>query len=400
MKKSYKIKIEPLTVVHVGTGNELLPTDYTVVPSPNNTAVKKYVKFSSDKIIDKILSSGTPQQKAEMQKACDSNDINQLAKFFNKYFYFGVDYDANVTRDFSTLHSKKIGQGLFENSLAVNEMLHHANKPYIPGSSIKGAIRTAILNQILLKDMSDDEYDKLADFADEEKQKDFKKAAKYEKQIQEKALSMLKVSGIDSAKLDPFRCLEISDCEFSARNQIVGQTKIVKFNKAKQELVGKNDGPQIIAEAISGNLMKKENFSEFQLRINEDLQNVELSNGFCINMQIDLEKIVSACNFFFKKEFNEEYQKFYENAYDGVDEIFELKKIIDSIPENSKNQFLIRVGRWSQVESVTLGNDFRNPKTPTKNGKVMPYGTSRTVFNYDGQYLPMGWCKCTVEEDK
>ena len=398
MKKSYKIKIEPLTAVHVGTGNELLPTDYTVVPSPNNAAVKKYVKFSSDKIIDKILSSGTPQQKVEMQKACDSNDINQLAKFFNKYFYFGVDYDANVTRDFSTLHSKKIGQGLFENSLAVNEMLHHANKPYIPGSSIKGAIRTAILNQILLKDMSDDEYEKLADFADEEKQRDFKKAAKYEKQIQEKALSMLKVSGIDSAKLDPFRCLEISDCEFSAKNQIVGKMRNAKIDKFKKELVF-ND-MQIIAEAISGKLMKKENSSEFQLRINEDLQNVELSNGFCINMQIDLEKIVSACNFFFKKEFNEEYQKFYKDAYDGVDEIFELKKIIDSISENSKNQFLIRVGRWSQVESVTLGNDFRNPKTPTKNGKVMPCGTSRTVFNYDGQYLPMGWCKCTVEEDK
>lgn len=395
MKKTYKIKIEPLTALHVGTGNELLPIDYTVVPAPNNAVVKKYVKFSSDKIIDKILSSGTVQQKGEMQKACDSNDINQLAKFFDKYFYMGIDYDANVTREFSSLHSKKIGQGLFENSLAVNEMLHHANKPYIPGSSIKGAVRTAILNQVLLKEMSDAEYDELVSMTDEKKHKDLKKSGSYEKQIQEQALSMLKVSGIDSAKLDPFRCVEISDCEFSAKNQIVGKMRNAKIDKFKKELVF-ND-MQIIAEAICGKLTKKENYSEFELRINEDLQNAELNNGFCINMQIDLEKIISACNFFFKKEFNEEYQKFYKDAYDGVDEIFELKKIIDSIPENSTNQFLIRVGRWSQVESVTFEENFRNPKTPAKKGKVMPSGTSRTVFNYDGQYLPMGWCKCTVQ---
>lgn len=396
MKKTYKIKIEPLTAVHIGTGNELLPTDYTVVPVPNNPAVKKYVKFSSNKIIDKILSGGSSQQKSELQKVCDSNDINQLAKFFNKYFFMGIDYDANITRDFNSVYSKKINQGLFENSLAVNEMLHHANKPYIPGSSIKGAVRTAVLNQILLRDMSDKEYNELVSMADEKKQKDFKKSGNYEKQIQEKALSMLKVQKIDSAKLDPFRCVEISDCEFSAKNQIVGKMRNAKIDKFKKELIF-ND-MQIIAEAICGKLTKKENCSEFELRINEDLQNVELQNGFCINMPIDLEKIISSCNFFFKSQFNEEYKKFYKEAYEGVEEIFELKKIIDSIPENSVNQFLIRVGRWSQVEFVTFEENFRNPKTPTKRGKVMPSGTSRTVFNYDGQYLPMGWCKCTVQE--
>ncbi len=398
MKKTYKIKIEPLTAVHIGTGNELLPTDYVLTTAPNNPSVKKYVKFSSDKIIDKILSSGTAQQKTEMQKACDSNNINELARFFNKYFYMGIDYDADVTRELNSLYSKKINQSLFENSLAVNEMRHFANKPYIPGSSIKGAIRTAVLNQILLQDMSDKEYDELVSMADEKKQKDLKKKGSYEKQIQEKALLMTKVEKIDSAKLDPFRCVEISDCEFSAKNQIVGKMRNAKIDKFKKELVF-ND-MQIIAEAISGKLLKKESTSVFNLRINEDLQNVELNNGFCINMQIDLEKIISACNFFFKKEFNEEYQKFYKDAYDGVDEIFELKKIINSIPENSTNEFLIRVGRWSQVESVTFEENFRNPKTPVKKGKVMPFGTSRTVFNYDGQYLPMGWCKCTVEEDK
>ena len=62
------------------------------------------------------------------------------------------------------------------------------------------------------------------------------------------------------------------------------------------------------------------------------------------------------------------------------------------------NSFVIRVGRWSQVEFVTFGSDFRSPKTsPGKGGKPKGWGGTRTLFDYNGQYLPMGWCKCTIK---
>ncbi len=398
MKKTYKIKIEPLTALHVGTGEKITPLDYKMVKvkSSDGKIKRKYARFSTDSILRRIATD--ENLSSEFDKFSEKSDMKSLQSFFHSQVENeDILYLCEVTKDFEEKYNENIKKDPLQNAAEVLEMYRPegAKFPTIPGSSIKGAIRTAILNQVLLKEMSDSEYDELVSMADEKKQKDLKKSGSYEKQIQEQALSMLKVSGIDSAKLDPFRCVEISDCEFSAKNQIVGKMRNAKIDKFKKELVF-ND-MQIIAEAICGKLTKKENYSEFELRINEDLQNAELNNGFCINMQIDLEKIISACNFFFKKEFNEEYQKFYKDAYDGVDEIFELKKIIDSIPENSTNQFLIRVGRWSQIESVTFEENFRNPKTPTKKGKVMPSGTSRTVFNYDGQYLPMGWCRCTVQ---
>lgn len=398
MKQIYKIKIEPLTAVHIGTGEKLLPIDYTLV-APKNSSTKNYVKFSSDRIIDSILSSGTSQQKQELQKASDENNINALAAFFQKYFYLGIDYDSRITQSFFDLYSKKIKLGLFENSLEVNQILHHETKPYIPGSSIKGAIRTAVLNKSLLKDLPQEVYDDLLEMANNEKQKDLRKAGKYDDKIQVKALSMLKVKDIDNAKLDPFRCIEITDCDFSSKTQLVGQMENLKIDRHKNEL--QSESMQIIAESISGKLADcKFSSSEFLIRINEDLQNIELNNGFCINFQISLKEIISACNFFFRKQFNEEYKKFYQDAYDKIDKISELKQIIDAIPENSENEFLLRVGRWSQIEYVTFGKDFRNPKTPVKKGKVMPSGTSRTVLNYNGQYLPMGWCKCTVENEE
>lgn len=393
MKECYKIKIEPLTAVHIGTGEKILPLDYKL-ESLNGSEIKKYVKFSSDKIIDYILKSGSPQQKLELQKISDENNINTLASFFQKYFYLGIAYDARITIGFLNLYSQKIKAGLFENSLEVNQMLHHESNPYIPGSSIKGAVRTAVLNQILLKNLPQDAYDELLEMADDEKEKDFKKAGKYAEKIQNKALKISKLNGFDNAKLDPFRCIEITDCDFSAKDQIVGRMENLKIDRSKKELYA--ESMQMITEAISGELADGKSSSDFIIRINEGLQNIKLANGFCINKKIDIHEIISACNFFFKTQFYKEYKKFYQDAYDGVDKIVELKKIIDSIPEDNEKEFLLRVGHWSQVEFVTFGEDFRNPKTPVKKGKVMPYGTSRTVLNYNGQYLPMGWCKCTV----
>ena len=187
MKEIYKIKIEPLTAVHIGSGNSLLPIDYTLV-NPNNSTEKRYVKFSTDKIINSILESGSAQQKQELQNTSDLNDINALAKFFRKYFYLGIEYDSKITKDFLNLYSAKINSGFFENSLEINQILHHEAKPYIPGSSIKGAVRTAILNQALM-DLPQESYDELLEMAENEKQRDLKKSGRYEKKIQNKAIS-------------------------------------------------------------------------------------------------------------------------------------------------------------------------------------------------------------------
>ena len=92
MKECYKIKIEPLTAVHIGTGERLLPIDY-VLKAPENSERKNYVKFSSERIIDSILKSGSPKQKQELQRVSDENNINSLASFFFYFFYLSIDYD-------------------------------------------------------------------------------------------------------------------------------------------------------------------------------------------------------------------------------------------------------------------------------------------------------------------
>ena len=111
-----------------------------------------------------------------------------------------------------------------------------------------------------------------------------------------------------------------------------------------------------------------------------------------------MQNIIDSCNDFYSNEFDEEYDKFYKDVYEYIDLVDKLKQIINETSKK-QDQFILRLGRWSQVESMTL-EDFRAPKTPSRKGKQMPYGTTRTVFDYNGEYLPMGWCVCTVEEVK
>ena len=119
-----------------------------------------------------------------------------------------------------------------------------------------------------------------------------------------------------------------------------------------------------------------------------------------IGKKITAEDIVNSCNEFFEEQLYHEFNKFYEDVFDNsCNLINKLDEIITDIKNKNDNSFIIRLGRWSQVEFVTFGSDFRNPKTPPgKDGKPKGWGGTRTLFDYNGQYLPMGWCKCTIQK--
>jgi CRISPR-associated protein Csm5 len=161
------------------------------------------------------------------------------------------------------------------------------------------------------------------------------------------------------------------------------------------------DKLQIQADGSRGTLLDGKASAETQIGIDTDLQ----KESFAVNRNSEPQKISSisfknifyACNYFYKREFDKEYDWFYKDAAEGIDKIIKLKAQIEAAVK-TPNQCIIRVGRWSQVEFVTLEEAFRNPKTPMRNGKKQGSGNTRTVFDYDGQYVPLGWCVLTAKE--
>ncbi len=389
MKKICKIKIEPLTAVHIGTGDSITPLDYKLVKSEDSSIV--YAKYSSDAILSDLIENNKTEAINEFYTLSSANNMLSMQESFHTYCKISsMEYYCEVTKKFNELYSKNINKDPTQNALEVQLMYRRNDfdkpNPIIPGSSIKGAIRTAILNKEL-SDFTDQKFDVLDKQIYESRDK-----TKEERNIQKKILSYR------NEKDDPFRSIQIRDFEFNGAG-CVGSFEIVSCNKHSGEL---NAIPtQIMAECLKGRLIKGTSESIGEFTIDEDLQKSVITNDdpkktFIMGKKISMDSIIDSCNFFFKSEFDSEYNAFYKDSINKTLYISSLKEEIEKITSSS-NQFLIRVGRWSQVEFVTLEERLRYPKTPKgRDHRQKPYGTTRTLLDYNGDYVPMGWCKCTL----
>lgn len=374
-KQIYKLTIEPITCVHIGTGKQLTMLDYMVTESEEKQP--KYIKFSSDKLLQRIA---TDKERAKaFDTISSSNDMKEIMDFFHKNCNPNEDteYACEITKDFYEVYTRNREEDPYETATFVEQIYRPkgSNTPVIPGSSLKGALRTAILNK-QMHELSDTDYNEYYNKLDKTNDK---QKLRFEKELQSKLLGDYK-----DAKKDPFRGVEISDCIFAADNtQIVGLIKNVFSNAQTGELF--EGSIPIQAEAIKGSLMGSSVKTVSHLRINSDLVDTK-----ALSMSINVQDIIQSCNYFYLREFKKEYEAFYQNASIGCDLIAKLKPELTAITE-TKNQFIIRVGRWSQVEFITFEENFR--RLPSGEGT----GSTRTLFNFGDQYLPFGWCKCTLE---
>lgn len=377
MKERYKLTIEPLTPVHIGTGKILTPLEYMVVKNQQKEFC--YTRFSSDSILKRIAMDKTLMQKFET--ISKPGNMSEIQTFFHESFsQEDLIYLSRITTEFERNYGINKNKDPLQNASEVFEMYRPEGSkiPVIPGSSLKGAIRTAILNFILNKEIKGGNYKII----------ELKNA--FESKLQ-KAL----LGNFNDAKNDPFRCIQISDCSSllsSSKNQIVGLLKNVSYNEFNEKLEA-IEKLQIQAECISGILTDSKTVLEGVISIDDDLFSAKQ-----ISKKITMKDIIKSCNDFFFNEFCEEGRKFYRSETDDTELIDSLYNKLNEITD-SNDSFIVRVGRWSQVEFVTFGSDFRKPKTPRgKDGKPKGWGGTRTLFDYNGQYLPMGWCKCTIEK--
>lgn len=384
-KKIYKVEIEPLTGVHIGTGEVLTKLNYTV--KKTKSGIDTYMKFSPDAILKDFLLKN--KNLNEFYAASDRNDMKKIMEFFhNNITGEVIEYPCDVTKDFFTNYKTK--KDPIENACEVLQMYRPAGKktPVIPGGSLKGAIRTAVLDDILTNTYThnNDFDERCREF--EKHDNDYKH---YEKQIQQELLEY------KDAKNDPFRTFLIADAAFAVKNtQLVGRLKNISQSNI-------STGMQIQAEIIRGLLIDGQAKTETSITIDVPLQRAKFSDckksfsfGTKTEKVISMSEIADICNDFFIHNFEDEYEKFYKNSTDSTAIIEKLKTVLhDAI--DRKDTFIVRLGRWSQVEFLTFQESFRCPNVPRRRNKPQEYGTSRTVLDYDGNYVPLGWCKCTYK---
>jgi len=340
----YSLKCEILSPLHIGTGKEIEPFYYIIKDH-------KFYKISLDNFLFELPSD----DRIAFERLIDEGRLNKIRKFIGEKVNVEAYsiYSTDVSPEVAKTYNSKLDD--IQNQLLINPFIRTAgeNKPYIPGSSIKGAIRTALISQIA-------------------QNSNFPKPQSYREEFEFES----NVLGCTDAKNDPFRGIKIRDGLLPSDSTII--TEVKNVTKDRNGNLSPN-AIQLICEITYSRISKKPVVFETELIFDDRLFSTNYLSGDFI-----IEDIKEACNGFYLDKLQAEHNKFYKNSI-----ISDLSQTLLN-EEVGDSSFLIRVGRFSGVESVTIDN-YRNPRPP---GKGI-WGKSRNLAEMK---YPMGWIKVTISE--
>jgi len=372
MNKPLKIRINVLSPIHIGCDDVYEPTSFVI-----DERKQRLIEFDP---VD-FVRSLNEKQREEFIRICSKDSLLAVIKFI-KYNYKPQigGREVEISQGLLEHYKKVLNLPSFDKKTVINQFTinktaynPHNNMPYIPGSSLKGAIRTAYLSKLAI-DKNITQWRGKAD------------------DLETKLLN--RSEGKDKMSSDPFRMVKISDL------LPVGEvkTKIVYAVNRKKERIGKETlasrgGVYQIFEIIKPGAI-------FEGIINID-KPYEKSG---ISEPIDTENLLTYAHSFYAGNINKEIKP--------VNEVLRINHK-PAIEANSKfkdrfkkDAFLIRIGRHSGAEAVTIEGN-RNIKIMQGGGNTPIYLDHATTMwlasetprpaNNDG-LLPFGWAVIELKD--
>ena len=351
-RKIYNCTLTPLTPIQVGNGNQIYPYNYVIKNG-------FYYRIELSEIIDKFPS----KIKEEFIRLLENNNMIKIRSFiFDNYKKeYGYLYKAKIDKNVEDFYLKKIkGVELKneENQLIIEEFIGNHMGKFIPGSTIKGALR----NGFLFEEFKKDGYSYTLDREIEDRRgrkiptapfvlKNIDK--KYEKTESDKREA--KILGLDKLepKIDPFKNLIVTDTEIYDNLIKIKKIERVSIKEKKGNMSMNNF--EITKSLYSDN---EENNLSFKIIINEydiseELLNTLLKGNIVTNKKnIYLENIFKHLNLKAKAILKEDI-KFFDKA--GEINLTKIsKKLLEQLENLKENEALIRFGRGAGFNSTTL----------------------------------------------
>ena len=351
-RKIYNCTLTPLTPIQVGNGNQIYPYNYVIKNG-------FYYRIELSEIIDKFPS----KIKEEFIRLLENNNMIKIRSFiFDNYKKeYGYLYKAKIDKNVEDFYLKKIkGVELKneENQLIIEEFIGNHMGKFIPGSTIKGALR----NGFLFEEFKKDGYSYTLDREIEDRRgrkiptapfvlKNIDK--KYEKTESDKREA--KILGLDKLepKIDPFKNLIVTDTEICDNLIKIKKIERVSIKEKKGNMSMNNF--EITKSLYSDN---EENNLSFKIIINEydiseELLNTLLKGNIVTNKKnIYLENIFKHLNLKAKAILKEDI-KFFDKA--GEINLTKIsKKLLEQLENLKENEAIIRFGRGAGFNSTTL----------------------------------------------
>ncbi|OPY64957.1 MAG: RAMP superfamily protein [Syntrophorhabdaceae bacterium PtaU1.Bin034] len=355
MQKPYRIRLHILSPVHIGCDDAYEPTGFVI-----NTGKKQLIQFDPWD----FLTSLSSENRDIFTRICSGDQLFPILKFIKQRFKPDIKgREIDISHGLATHYEKamagntQVSNREVINQFTINRTVYNevSQLPYISGSSLKGAMRTAYLNMRARMNKPDVE-------------KSPKKAKLLEDRLAQ-----------GSFDTDPFRMVKISDLAPVADSI---KTKVMYAVNARKDGSGAR-GPFQILETITQGTF-------------DGILNITIPEKVSgIKTPITLDTLLRAVKDFYLKELERERIILKDSGFQGI----------NVYPPTRNSLFPLRLGRHSGAEAVTV-EGYRCIKIMQGKGKPSRYMDQPTTvwlasetawLQKSNSLSPFGWAAIQVE---
>jgi len=328
-----------LSPVHIGTGEELDPFSYVIRDN--------YLH-----LVDTGRWAAESKEAALLEKTISTSGFAAVRSWISRNIdtsLYSIGRIEIRSKSLLDTYRYSIERQDARNQVLVSPLPRGAanGKAYIPGSSLKGAVRTALANAFVQA-------------AGVKSEDGGRKRPDYNEKI------------FGTIRQDPLRNLKFRDVPLPQDATVIFEAREFSMKPDKRPT------PKGYYEAASGTV---DTGKPVTYETTISLSPFSL-HGKIVNCAF----LIEALNAFYRPKFFEEREKFYarqqgEAVYKATAPL--AKRLEALIPQEA----LVRVGHFSHVECVTL-DGVRRPMTRYVKNRPLPWGTTRTLA--EGLY-PFGW---------
>ncbi|NEX22442.1 CRISPR-associated protein Csm5 [Thiorhodococcus mannitoliphagus] len=389
--RHWGLSITPLSPVHLGSGQDYEPTGYVI----DDGALHEFDGIAA-------LQALPDQERAKLGRILEGRPTQDMLRQVQTFFHGNRERLIAVSRrcvrvnpSVEAFYKERVGKVVqreergreVQNRLEIERTAFNpcSGAPILPGSGIKGAIRTALLDR---------ENDGRA----------LPPGLKGDRGANLKLQQRLFQYRPGKFELDPMRLIRISDAMANDPEATVTQVRFAVNRKKTEVRVG---GKLVDSQAEQRGLYQLlECLSPLQARGFRAQLSIQATGGVAsnhwpdANLRFDAQSIAAACNRFYLPALERERKRLRERGFlddQWEDAIGTLLSgpLSQTLFEN--RAFLLRVGRHSGAESVTL-NGVRDIKIMKGKGEKPEYlNHAKTLWLAADErlaqrgLLPFGW---------
>jgi CRISPR-associated protein Csm5 len=362
--QQFVLELEPLTPIHIGSGNSFEALDYAFRDKPEPHIV------SLD--TNRFLSEMNQQQREAFLRRVNAGA--QLASWFRAQIQATKRYDRYtiaVEKQTAAELKRVVEDPQAEGEIHLLPRHAATAEVYLPGSSLKGALRTAIVAQRAQQPALQSQLAAVA-----RDTKPHQGSARFEAV----ALGHAHDHGRPNLYRDPLRQVMLSDLRPVEGATQIFRIKIVRGHAEARTNAPDPGGIHIWRETTHATTLGQSGLFRGQLRLAPHLADPRCcgpdrdNKPTHVALPLPLDDILRACNDFYPKRLREELEHF--ACQPGVKD-----QLLKAVQDLKPRECLVRLGRHSHFECVTVGPPHWQP--PRRG-----FGKTRS---YAGGQVPMGW---------